>query len=64
MFKINKALGLFLIGCIVLVISGCGNGQQKSETKKAGDAPAFFWDFPYFSTSRAITIFCTSEVPS
>ena len=37
MFKINKALGLFLIGCIVLVISGCGNGQQKSETKKAGE---------------------------
>jgi uncharacterized coiled-coil DUF342 family protein len=37
MFKINKALGLFLIGCSVLVISGCGTGQQKSEAKKTGE---------------------------
>jgi uncharacterized phage infection (PIP) family protein YhgE len=37
MFKINNILWLFLIGCIIVVFSGCGTGQQKSEIKKTGE---------------------------
>ena len=33
----SKFLWMFLIGCSVLVISGCGTGQQKSEDKNAGE---------------------------
>jgi uncharacterized coiled-coil DUF342 family protein len=37
MFKMKKYLWLFLIGCSIFVISGCGTSQQKSENKNAGD---------------------------
>lgn len=37
MFKINKILWLFLIGCRIVIISGCGTGQQKSEVKNTGE---------------------------
>ncbi|KAF0235465.1 MAG: hypothetical protein FD181_3483 [Prolixibacteraceae bacterium] len=35
MFKMSNFLQMFLIGCSVLVISGCGTGQQKKEDKNA-----------------------------
>jgi chromosome segregation ATPase len=37
LLKVIKFLGLFLIGCCIFVISGCGTGQQKSEDKNAGE---------------------------
>jgi chromosome segregation ATPase len=37
MFKMSKFLWLFLIGCSIFIISGCGTGQQKSEDKNAGE---------------------------
>ena len=37
MFKMSKFLWLFLIGCSIFVIPGCGTGQQKSEDKNAGE---------------------------
>lgn len=37
MFKMSKFLWMFLIGCSILVISGCGTGQQKSGDKNAGE---------------------------
>ena len=37
MFKISKFLWLFLISCSIVIISGCGTGEQKSEDKNAGE---------------------------
>jgi DNA repair exonuclease SbcCD ATPase subunit len=37
MFKMSKFLWLFLIGCSILIISGCGTGQKKNEDKNAGE---------------------------
>ena len=35
MFKLNKYLSLFLIGCTIFFISGCESGKQKSEENNA-----------------------------
>ena len=35
MFKLNKYLLLFLIGCTIFFISGCESGKQKSEENNA-----------------------------
>jgi uncharacterized coiled-coil DUF342 family protein len=37
MFKMNKFLRLFLIGCSIIVFSGCGTGQQKTVDNNANE---------------------------
>jgi len=37
MYKMNNFLWLFLIGCSIFVISGCGTGNQKSEDKSSAE---------------------------
>jgi hypothetical protein len=37
MFKTSKFLWLTTIGCIIIVLQGCGTGQQKSEVNNANE---------------------------
>lgn len=38
MYKMIKFVGLFLIGCCIILVSGCGTGQQKSDDKSVGES--------------------------